>query len=84
MDKEDVRRMDNREYYEALLDTFSTPGWKEFLKDMNEGLQQVSSINGSNTLEDLWFNKGRKAVFERILSFEENTRKGLEDIEDNS
>ena len=77
--------MELKEYYEAILDMFSTPGWKLFLEDMERDHSNISSVDGVNDLEGLFFRKGQRQVLSAILRYEELAREGLEAIDaDNS
>lgn len=50
--------MTEQEEYEAILDVFASDGWKLIQKDMQDTLQAVESINGINSVEELFKRKG--------------------------
>ena len=45
-------------YYEDVLDTLNSPGWKLLLEDWEKQRASFSSIADVTTVEKLWLNKG--------------------------
>lgn len=77
--------MELRKYYEDLLETFATPGWKHFMEDMVKDLSDVDSIKSISNEQELFYRKGQMQVLNGVLNYESLARKGLEELdEDNS
>lgn len=77
--------MELRKYYEDLLETFTTPGWKHFMEDMVKDLSDVDSIKSISNEQELFYRKGQMQVLNGILNYESLAQKGLEEMdEDNS
>ena len=62
----------DRQFDEAV-DLFSMPGWKTLMEDIEDQLD-LCTIDACNSLEDLYFSKGRAAVLRMILSYEDYVR----------
>ena len=45
-------------YYEDVLDTLRSPGWKHLTEDWEKQRKVFDSTAGVETLEKLWFQKG--------------------------
>ena len=62
----------DKEFDEAV-DLFSMPGWKTLMVEIEDQLD-LCTIDACNSLEDLYFSKGRAAVLRMILSYEDYVR----------
>ena len=58
---------------EAAREMFMTQGWKNLMEELEDQLD-LCTIDACNTLEDLYFSKGRAAVLRMILSYEDYVR----------
>jgi len=54
---------------EAARDLFNMPGWQD-LMDQIEDQIELCNIDACNSLEDLYFNKGRLAVLRMFSNYE--------------
>jgi len=68
--------LEEQRYYEEILATLKTPGWKYLLEDWKEQKDARSTLTGIATLEQLWFNKG---VVDNI-TYLEGLREVFEDV----
>jgi len=59
--------------FDEAVDLFAMPGWKTLMEDIEDQLD-LCTIDACNTLEDLYFSKGRAAVLRMILSYEDYVR----------
>lgn len=51
--------LDDQRYYEEILATLKSPGWRYLLEDFNRQRAAYDSVAAVSTLEQLWLNKGR-------------------------
>lgn len=58
------------EYYEKLIDTFSTPGWKLIMEKAEEIRNPLADISNCKDETDFFTKKGRVAELDYWLSFE--------------
>lgn len=64
--------MDNlTEYYESLLETFATPGWKLFEEDLQKGMENLNNLQNISDSETFWQRKGEVAILQRMLAYRE-------------
>lgn len=70
-----------REYYDNLLELFSTPGWKQFLEDIGDNLEIIGDISTITDGNQFWFRKGQVEAIQRILSYEETIVNSYEDFQ---
>jgi len=64
-------------YFEALIDTFATVGWKAIMEDMQEGADQLT-LENCKTAEEFWRAKGQMEAYRKMLSYEDFIRQGFE------
>lgn len=77
--------MELRKYYEDLLDTFSSEGWKHLMEDMGRDLANVNSLDAVSNADELFYRKGQMQVIRAILNYESAARQALEEMDaDNS
>lgn len=50
--------MTEQEEMEAILDVFTTPGWKLILRDMQELCQNIDTVQGIDTNNQFWKRQG--------------------------
>lgn len=64
--------MDNlTEYYESLLETFATPGWKLFEEDLQKGMENLNNLHNISDSETFWQRKGEVTILQRMLAYRE-------------
>jgi hypothetical protein len=68
-------------YYEDLIDTFSTDGWKLIMEKVKEIRASVSDISYCKDQDEFLFKKGRVAELDYWLSFERLHRDAYKEIE---
>ena len=54
---------------EAAREMFMTEGWKNLMEEVQDQLD-LCNIDSCNTLEELHFSKGRRAVLRMFLNYE--------------
>lgn len=70
------------EYYESLLETFSTPGWKVFEKDLQEALEGLNNLQNISDSETFWQRKGQVEVLQRMLAYRDGLTAAYEEMQD--
>lgn len=71
--------VETEQYYENFLDLFSHPGWKQYISECEEYLQEVDSITACNSADEFWFNKGRVFEYLNTVQFEETCRRVIDE-----
>ena len=71
---------DLQEYYESLLELFSTPGWRFFIEDLEAQAPSLEQIRSIESEKDLWLRKGQIDVLDRVLSYEETIKNSYEEL----
>lgn len=70
---------DLQEYYESLLELFSTSGWKQFLEDIGDNLEILGDITTIPDEKQFWFRRGQVEAIQRVLAYEESILNGYEE-----
>jgi hypothetical protein len=70
---------DLQEYYESLLELFSTSGWKQFLEDIGDNLEILGDITTIPDEKQFWFRRGQVEAIQRVLAYEESILAGYEE-----
>ena len=70
-----------QEYYEKLLDLFSSEGWKQYIEDISDNMEFLQDINTISDEKQLWFRRGQIEALQRILSYESTIKNSYEDFE---
>jgi hypothetical protein len=55
-------------YYEALAETFGTPGWEFLMEDLQKLYDAAHTIEGINTMEELAFRRGQIDIIKLIVA----------------
>lgn len=71
---------DLQEYYESLLELFSTPGWRFFIEDLEAQAPSLEQIRSIESEKDLWLRKGQIDILDRVLSYEETIKNSYEEL----
>ena len=66
-----------REYYESLLQMFTTTGWDAFKQDMEAGAEQLNLENCKNA-DEFWVAKGKAEVFRLLAGYENFIKDGYD------
>lgn len=76
--------MDRRlQYYKALSKVFETPGWKYFIEDVQQQIDNVQkSYNGIKDIRELGVLQGREGAFAEILMLEDGVRAHMYELEE--
>jgi hypothetical protein len=77
MDKQELIK-----YYETLIDTFSTPGWKLIMEKVEEVKSPLSDISNCKDEKEFLFKKGRVAELNYWLSFEKLHKEAYKELID--
>lgn len=70
-----------QEYYEKLLELFSTDGWKQFMEDIGDNLEILGDITTIPDENQFWFRKGQVEAVQRVLSYEQSIVNSYEDFQ---
>lgn len=74
--------MDNlTEYYESLLETFTTSGWKVFEKDLQESFDGLNTLQNITDSETFWRQKGQVEILQRMLAYREGITAAYEEMQ---
>ena len=66
-------------YYETYFDLFSTDGWKQFIQDVSDNLQQYD-VRSVENVDDLRFKQGQLKVIDHVMNWETLIRNAYEEI----
>jgi hypothetical protein len=66
-------------YYETYFDLFSTDGWKQFIQDVSDNLQQYD-VRSVENVDDLRFKQGQLKVIDHVMNWEALIRNAYEEI----
>jgi len=69
-----------QDYYENLLELFSTQGWKQFQEDISDNLDLISDITTIPDEKQFWFRRGQIEAVRLILNYEETIKNSYEDF----
>ena len=61
-------------YYEDMLTTFRTDGWKTLTEDLNTNAEGINNVESTKDDKDLYFRKGQLYVIGTLLNLEEHVR----------
>jgi len=70
------------EYYESLLETFSTSGWKMFEKDLQEAFDGLNTLQNIADSETFWRQKGQVEILQRMLAYRDGITAAYEEMQD--
>ena len=75
-----------QDYYESLLDLFTTDGWKTFIVDQESAFEHlVFSANRDCLDNDSWqYRRGKVDTLSQIINFEEMIRNNYNNLEKDS
>jgi len=66
-------------YYEIYFDLFTTDGWKQFIKDVSNNLEQYD-VRTIEDVDDLRFKQGQLKVIDLVMNWETLIRNAYEEI----
>ena len=69
-----------QKYFESLLDTFVSEGWRFLLEDFTGAEESIRDIIQCKDDKDLYYRKGQLDVIGRLLSFETSIKNSYEDF----
>jgi hypothetical protein len=61
---------DLEEYYNKYFDLFSSEGWKQYIKDVEDNRTLMSDVLTIKDGNDLYYRKGVLDTLDRIINFE--------------
>tara|TARA_R110000803_G_scaffold34687_1_gene75577 strand:- start:759 stop:1013 length:255 start_codon:yes stop_codon:yes gene_type:complete len=67
-------------YFESLLDTFVSEGWKFLLEDFTGAEESIRDLILCKDDKDLYYKKGQLDVIGRLLGFETSIKNSYEDF----
>lgn len=62
--------MTDEQYYNAMIDMFSTDGWKFLIDELQTNLSQINSVDATKDVDDLFFRKGQLNILSFLLNLE--------------
>ena len=68
------------EYYESLLNLFSTDGWKNFQEDMLNSLDSLNDLQTITTADEFWLRKGQIQTLSLIVNYEQAAKSAYEEL----
>jgi hypothetical protein len=72
---------DLQDYYENLLDLFTTPGWKQFVEDISDNMEMLQDITTIQDEKQFWHRRGQLEAVSRIIQYESSIKNSYEDFE---
>ena len=69
-----------QKYFESLLDTFVSEGWKFLLEDFTGAEESIRDLILCKDDKDLYYKKGQLDVIGRLLAFETSIKNSYEDF----
>ena len=69
-------------YYEDMLTTFRTDGWKTLTEDLQTNAEGINSVEATKDEKDLYFRKGQLYVISTLLNLEEHVRDAYDRLGD--
>ena len=73
--------MTEREEIEAILDSFTTDGYKFMLEDIKKHYDAISNIDGVKDERDLYFLQGQRHSLKWILNMEAWYQNALDNLD---
>ena len=61
---------DAQQYFNDFMDLFASPGWKQFVEEVESMKVLANSVEATADANDLFFRKGQLQVINSILSLE--------------
>lgn len=71
---------EERKENEELLDLFGHPGWKHFIKKVDEIIEPLENVRNVQSPEDMWQKKGELRNLDWIKRFPELVRMVVDDL----
>ena len=68
------------EYYESLLNLFSTDGWKNFQEDMLNSLDSLNDLQTITNADEFWLRKGQIQTLSFIVNYEQAAKSAYEEL----
>jgi hypothetical protein len=73
---------DLEEYYGSLKEMFLSSGWKHLIKEVEDDINRLDTLNGVQDEKTLFFLKGQLHVLQNFLNLEESIRLAEQDVSD--
>jgi flagellar biosynthesis/type III secretory pathway chaperone len=70
------------EYYESLLEIFTTSGWKHFEEDLKRSLENLNTLQNISDSETFWHRKGEVSVLQTLLGYKDAITAAYEEMQD--
>ena len=70
-------------YYETYFDLFTTEGWKQFVQDVSNNLEQYD-VRTVEDVDDLRFKQGQLKVIDHVMNWETLIRNAYEELEEDA
>jgi hypothetical protein len=73
-----------QDYYENLLDLFTTKGWKQFVEDISDNMELLQDITTISDEKQFWQRRGQLQAVTQILQYESSIKNSYDDfVKDN-
>ena len=63
-----LKDRDLQDYYESMIEMFSTKGWQYFVEDMQKLFEKADSVQSVNGLQHLGFRQGQVDIIKVVIS----------------
>jgi len=68
-------------YFEDMLDTFATEGWKVLIEDLIDQKNSINSLEYITSEKDLYYKRGQISILNSLIGFELLVREQMEQTE---
>jgi len=75
---------DLQDYYENLLEMFTTAGWKQYVEDITDNQEMLQDITTIADEKQFWHRRGQLEAVTRILQYETSIKNSYEDFTEDS
>ena len=71
-----------QDYYENRFGLFVTIGWKDLIQDVEKIKESVNSLQGADTLEQLYFKKCELSILNWLLNLEDSSKEVYDQLQE--
>lgn len=68
-------------YYDDLLGTFATPGWKRLIDQVQEIRSGVNQLGGKSEAKDFFIAQGELKQIDWLIGFPEQVKRAYDELE---
>jgi len=71
-----------QDYYENRFGMFSSKAWKELIEDVKTMKNATDTLQGADSLEQLYFKKGELSIINWILNLDDASREVYDQLQE--